>query len=484
MKTSEAEELINSILSNDIKDGNKILKELSNYYRYKTPEVLAKSVIAQMTEAKNLVNDPERLDQLLRLANLAVWSKTAKENVNKFYEIMLLGLQNNLSGKVRQSARALCDNYAHLVDETQWVELLRKIESMIIEYSPKNLPIYVDTLSPSVYKSLVLTWHDVIMKNSLWEKLNYLERMATLDIPCFKEQGDEEDDAPDEQSYDREDWKDCIEDFILCDDWTSVKKLLERREEHSISLLSEVIDSNDIKMVTVKHLVSLARSSNPRQLSDELLPVAMDIQARYEEPRDSIILRTDSFARAVQSLDNNAVVFTKYEKPFSRLISSAAESESWRTKRRFIELLPLLKNLDKSHDLVDQIITKTLIPADEKFAKFCEAHNVVPEKKTDFTRPNQVAHYILDWLIQLDYGVFFRRTPREIAAVSWHLFGKYNPEFHLLGLENRQLAEFGGWKNTSGLCTLSIQLKNKLDEGMADPAILNITDPEAVYVLR
>jgi hypothetical protein len=101
-----------------------------------------------------------------------------------------------------------------------------------------------------------------------------------------------------------------------------------------------------------------------------------------------------------------------------------------------------------------------------------------PPSPTDFATPKQVVHYVLDWLIQIDYRLFLRKTPQQMAAVVWHIVGRRNPGLMLYGLENRSLAEFGGWPTGSGLTQLSQRLNIELEQDMADPFILCLVPPE------
>ncbi len=477
MKLSEARSLVDVVIAEDLATAQLALRDTSKNYKYRMPEVLARVIFDKTADYRQYLDDASRFDIVIRLVNLAVWTNTAKNHKSALNKLVFVGLQHN-SGKVRQNARMLSQNYSRfLSDDSEPIEFLHKLEKLIKKHEPQTIPLYVDTASPSVYKSLVMTWHETMLSHRLWERLNYLERMVQLNIPCYAEQaGVEEDDEPEEASYTREVWKDYVEDFIVCDDWQRARELLAGQEKLSIKLLKQALADNAVDTKYSTQIIRLSRSTHPEWLANKvLMEVNGDIWAKYEESQAALVLRGDKIARAIQTMDNNAVILTANSKPFSRIISCAALDEAWRTKRTLIELVPLLECFAASHSEADEVITKFFIPADKKMINFYKEHNIDLPPPTDFATPRQVAHYILDWLIQIKYRLFQRKTPQQLAAVAWHIVDRRNPGLMLYGLETGSLAEYGGWPTSSGLCQLSQSLNIELERYMADPGILTIS---------
>ena len=475
MKIIEARALVESALVDGMPAAQIAVRDISKNYNYKVPEVLARVIFEKIANYINYLDDSLRFDALMRLANLAVWTTTAKRHKAALEELLFVGLQH-ASGKVRQNARALNQNYSRFLSEqSEPIEFLYKLEELIKNYEPSNVPLYVDKAKPSVYKSVVLTWHDTMASHQLWERLNYLERMADLNIPGYSDLEDEEDDAPEEEYYTREEWKDYLEDFVVCNDWHRVRELLDDQERLSVLLLKRALADNLVDSKYCNQIIALAKSSNPSQLEDVLMEVNGGIWARYEEPRSALVLRSDKIARALQAMDNNAIILTANGKPFSRMISCATLQEAWHTKQKPIELIPLLECFAASHLAVDEVITELFVPADKKMIDFYKEYSIDLPPSSDFATPRQVTHYILDWIIQINYHLFLRKTPNQLAAVAWHIVDRRNPGLMLQGLENISLANYGGWSTSSGLCQLSQSLNIDLDQQMADPRILTIS---------
>jgi hypothetical protein len=487
MKLTEARNLVDNALAEDTAAAQVVLRDMCKNYRYRVPAVLAEAIFEKSVGYKGYLKDADRFDSLMRMVNLAVWTNIARQHIAEIDELIFVALQH-ASGKVRQKARALSENYARFLigpytekpdkDKPDALEFLYHLERLIKEYQPEDIPIYIDKVAPSVYKSLVMTWHETMRFNRLWERLNYQERMVELEIPGYSDPEDE-DNTPKEADYPREEWKDHLEEFVICDDWPRARQLLDGQEKLAITLLKQALSDNSVDSKYCQRIIKLARSSQPSRLADEVLTeVGADIWSKYEESKQELVFRTDKIARALQTIDNNAVVKTTKGHPFSRMISCSAGIEAWRTKRDKIDLVPLLEGFAASHLAVDDIITELLLPADKKMGEFYKELKADPPSPTDFATPKQVVHYVLDWLIQIDYRLFLRKTPQQMAAVVWHIVGRRNPGLMLYGLENRSLAEFGGWPTGSGLTQLSQRLNIELEQDMADPFILCLVPPE------
>lgn len=189
MKLLEAQTLIDNVIVKDQAVAQIVLRDISKSYKYRMPEVLARVVFNKMANYQQYLDDSSQFDILIRLVNLAVWTNTARNYKPVLEQLVLVGLQHS-SGKVRQNSRALSQNYSRFLnDDSEPIEFLHKLEKLINKYEPKNTPIYIDKVVPSIYKSLVMTWHETMWSHHLWERLNYLERMVQLDIPCYSYQG-------------------------------------------------------------------------------------------------------------------------------------------------------------------------------------------------------------------------------------------------------------------------------------------------------
>lgn len=467
MKKIKAKEIVGKILTDNSENAQTFVKSTLDTYKYRMPEVLAQEVFNQTSDYAKYASDIVKFDTIIRLVNVAVWTKTADKYKQFIRGLVFVGLQNK-SGKVRQNARALSQNYTKFLNNADEAEkYLNEIEDLIKIHEPKRLPMYVDTAAPSVYKSLVLMWHDTMYTHQLWEKLNYLDRIVELDIPCYSHQGkvedDDEEDTPDEFYFTREEWKKYFEDYVDCNDWDYIEKTLKAREEHAASLLDLALKASNIDKIYHDQIIEVARSSNPKRLENILMNIAMDISERYEEARSQLIVRTDSIARAIQTMDNNAVVYTSKGNAFSRVLTPSAVEESWHTRPRLVELKLLVEAFAECHKHIDDIIGKVFIPSSNKLS---------PTEKPDLIGPTQIAHYIVDWLIQIKYQSIIKNSPNKIAAAAWMIVQQRNPLLHISGLDNTGLNAYGEWPSLGGLGGMCRSLSLLLDAEMADPIIL------------
>lgn len=476
MDKVEAQRLVDNVLKDDSPSSLVAMRELSKKYRYNVPDVLAKAILDKLESYPSFIANPTQFDVLVRLANLVVYSRAAKSQKLTIEELLFVGLKHP-SGKVRQNARMLSRNYStFLGEEADPAEFLHKIESLIKEYEPKLIPAYIDNIAPSIYKSLVLVWHDTMASHQLWKKLDYQTRMMELDIPGFSYTSDQQDDSIAEDYYSMEDWRACLEDYVFCNDWPKFLQLLNKQEKLAIDLLKEALDSNQVDSSYLLRVIDLARSSEPELIADAVLAeVSADIWSRYEEPRSELLRRSDKIARAFQAMDNNAVIWTKKGNPFCRMLISVVLDEAYRAKPQLIDLISLFEGFVACHNEVDTIIEELLIPADQKVIDFARQYSNTLPPPCDFYTPRQVSHYILDWLFQINSNLFISKTPKQMAAVAWEIVSLRNPGLMVYGLENQKLADFAGWKSRFGLTSLTKRLNADLEYEMADPRILIIT---------
>ena len=183
--------LINLALSTDAITSKNATKVITSKYRYRLPEKFAEHIFLKFDHYKHL-SDVTQPDNFLRILNVAIFSKVSAVHKNQIISLTLEGLQYN-NGTVRESARKLVNNFPFLFDHSKeyelqaseklFIELLITIEKLLKQYQHNTNLIHLENAPPSIYKTLALTWHDVIMKYHLWEKLNYLDRMVELNIP-------------------------------------------------------------------------------------------------------------------------------------------------------------------------------------------------------------------------------------------------------------------------------------------------------------
>jgi hypothetical protein len=482
MKKIAAEQLMADILSSDIGLSKSTMRLCNEKYKYKMPEILAKAVFTTVRDYRKQLDNTELFDTIVKLVNIAIWSNTASLHIDFLQALIFDGLLHK-SGKVRQNAKAMSQNYIRFLGNGEESEAyLYKIEKFIKDNEPKKIPMYVDRMAPSVYKSLVYAWHETIMCNKLWEKLTYTERMLTLNIPCYSWQYDDTtDDEPPELYHTRDDWRNYFDDFIVTPPSVSTLKSLKNRELMAIKQLRYALGTSGVSIKYEPKIVQTAASSVPENLRNTLLEIIFDIRDRHQgESQGQIIVRSDAIARAVQTVDNNTVMYTVSGAPFTRLLTPAIVQEEYKSKPLILDVDPLILEFHKTHESIDDILLKVITPATNDFRQFCDNHNITDYVFDDTEVPRQVAHYIVDWLIQIDYRLFLTKSPKRLAAAAWSIVGQRNPNLTIFGLENSLLADYAERPSSSGHCQLFSRLNALLEREMADPRILeSILEPDS-----
>jgi len=429
---------------------------------------------------KNTDNQ-EHFLYLLKLVNLAIFSSLKVKPSASIKQLVIKGLQNK-NGTTREAARKIAGNMSFIYrteSAAHQEKLLLEIEPMIKIYEPKTIPHYIDNAKPSIYKTLVLVWHDIICTHQLYEKLNYLERMVSLDIPPYSN-GEDEEEGPAEELYSMNDWQESIEDYFECtkEQWAETEKILKLREAESLKFLKWSLTSNH-SLTYLDTIIIAAQKGDSVTLSHLLSGIIREnigVSDNREEEVRAVLILFDKVARAIQSIDNNTVLATSRGNAFNRLLTSLAMQESYKSSPKLVELLPLMESFELAHSEIDSVVTRLFIPAENSIRKIIKKHD--PEREiytVDYSEYVQTAHYMLDWLLQIDYKIITRKTPKQLSATIWSVLladiNIYNPVY---GYEHQALAEYGEWANSSSLSGSCRLVREKLLYGMSDPAILQI----------
>lgn len=190
-KSGYSKQQFTKLLDDALGEDNAVAKIAMNELkklRYSLPEHHAK-VIFMLLSGLSL-NKSNQPDNFIRLLIIVSFSKTSMNYSQFLAQSALDGLEHK-SGAVRENARKLVDNLPFSFqskynnEQKHWIKLLYKVESLIKKYQPDNPPYELLSAKPSVYKSLCLTWYDMMEKYRLYEKLNYDERMEELGIPMY-----------------------------------------------------------------------------------------------------------------------------------------------------------------------------------------------------------------------------------------------------------------------------------------------------------
>lgn len=482
MKDSNFSDLLDQALAVDTQDAKAATKAITEQYRYKLPARFAKLIFFKLEQHPGL-SDTAQPDNFLRILNIAIISKTSSKYKKAIVAITLEALQHD-SGAVRESSRKLVNNFPFLFDfnmedelhagEKQFTQLLIAIEALLKKHQPHTIPAHLESTTPSVYKTLALTWHDIIMKYHLWEKLNYQGRMVELDIPSLYRY--EEDNEPEEAYYSIREWRENIGEYLVVSNRGQCEELLAAREQQAIQFLDWALMSLGQEKRKAD-ILRLARQDDSFELTRILTGMLFDkIDLLRPQPSDErIISEHQKVARAIQAVDNNVLLRSSGGLSFSRMLTSLAEEEAWFAKPKLIDLLPLLQAFDRLHAAIDEIVEKIFKPEEIALRDALQQISKPPEP-IDYVEYRQVVHYMADWVLQSDHMIVLRKPVNQLAAILWVLFRDVNPHTIIYGLENASVADYGGWKSVSSLHSAKTRVRFLLEQNMADPSILLISD--------
>lgn len=152
-------------------------------YRYMIPDDCA-AIIYNKIEA--LSDTQKEIHQLtiLRLIRLTQFCKVSPAHFELIEDLVFRGLESS-NGNVRENSRKILEGLMHYNES--WSKLSRleqnkehesyiiRVEELIAKYRPNKMPVQLDGLVPSVFKTLALSWHDMMIRyepndNKYWKR--------------------------------------------------------------------------------------------------------------------------------------------------------------------------------------------------------------------------------------------------------------------------------------------------------------------------
>jgi hypothetical protein len=253
---------------------------------------------------------------------------------------------------------------------------------------------------------------------------------------------------------------DEIEEYYVAKNWSEANPHLEYIQELSLELMQKVFAESPLLSKYYDRAVAAAENKNSTALSNILEEIAESyvMTLKISNPLKSVKL--SSFARALQSIDNNYLLVSAKGNKYSWLLEGVAE-EAAECDEEFdkIELLPVVKGFADAHRQIDEVL-HTATP------KYCDSRKLLPAR--------QAAHYVADWLLQADYNLFVEDTPQRISTVCWQILLERNPALEISGMTTKFLMQNGGWEAADGFTENVDILQDQLEDAMADPSILEV----------
>lgn len=157
---------------------NQLLK-----YRYMVSDDCA-TVIYNKIESLSDAQKDIHLLTILRLIRLSQFSKVLPAHFALIEDLVFRGLESS-NGNVRENSRKILEELMHYKDprlklsrfeqNKEYEQYIIRVEELIAKYRPNKLPVQLDGLAPSVFKTLALSWHDMMMRyepndNEYWKR--------------------------------------------------------------------------------------------------------------------------------------------------------------------------------------------------------------------------------------------------------------------------------------------------------------------------
>jgi hypothetical protein len=253
---------------------------------------------------------------------------------------------------------------------------------------------------------------------------------------------------------------DEIEEYYAAKNWSEANPHLEYIQELSLELMQKVFAESPLLSKYYDRAVAAAENKNSTALSNILEEIAESyvMTLKISNPLKSVKL--SSFARALQSIDNNYLLVSAKGNKYSWLLEGVAE-EAAECDEEFdkIELLPVAKGFADAHRQIDEVL-RTATP------EYCESRKLLPTR--------QAAHYVADWLLQADYNLFVEDTSQRISTLCWQILLERNPALEISGMTTKFLMQNGGWEAADDFTENVDLLQDQLEDAMADPSILEV----------
>ncbi len=157
---------------------NQLLK-----YRYVIPDDCASVLYDKIESLSDAQRDIHQLT-ILRLIKLTQFCKVSSAHFELIEGLVFRGLEAS-NGNVRENSRKILEglmNYkdpglklSRLEQNKEYESYIVRVEELIAKYRPNKMPVQLDGLAPSVFKTLALSWHDMMMRyepndNEYWKR--------------------------------------------------------------------------------------------------------------------------------------------------------------------------------------------------------------------------------------------------------------------------------------------------------------------------
>lgn len=470
----------------------------------------AESFIFSRMDSLDSIKDAEHRAAVISGMNLFVLALTDKY-FDELVQFVLKNIQDK-DGRVREATRHVASwlrikhskffDYKegkNVSDEVKrkaeidiriYDEFLDKIEELMRKYVPTDRPMYIGDVSASVYKSLVLLWHEMSFNTSR----DFEHRDESLMDPTSDEYiphlgNNDDDDEVDADEVAGNIWADKKDGNPV-----GAGKWLERMEGMSTNRFKNELERLKFNREEVGEIMATLRmygqSAGPAILSN-IIPNG---KARGSIPSLS---DASSLVREMQSFANHLVVKNE-NGPISHILVETLVTKEYMGSGKPDDLEKFVKLVCQSHESIDEFLALHKEESKKRFLSMLEFYKKISKTNEDERKfaleyeeeekerlleqyyGESVAHHVLDWYVQVD-PVGFNRTnnPRKVAAYVLAMVNEYNAEVTdvFLRYDKKELSEFGGWKGRESFSSVGYKITRPILESVGDPELL-LVDPD------
>ncbi|MCB9835034.1 hypothetical protein H6792_03330 [Candidatus Nomurabacteria bacterium] len=480
--------LIQDALSDDTKKSKEAIQKI-NKHKYQIDTSNAKQIL-DLIKIRQTFNQSQ-IYTLYRMVITAVIGSTGRDYYDQIVDFFYEGITSD-DGRIRELSRKLIMNYSFFapLDKADprgykaWDKVVAEIEKLISQYSPSQKPNNIEEAKPSIYKSLALTWYDAT-KVLLYHQRNDLEQ-AVIDLDLPPEYPDYNDLA---YQFTKDKAIAQISAYYQEHDLTQTKELLKQIENRSKKDLKSVLKKLG-KSEYYANLIKAAKAAVDGKISGEYLssvlaeivPEIYNLDPGEDEQNLDTIRKYNPILRSVMDLNDNLILAIPRSVPHSMQMVQPGFQEYNRSKPKRVDYNQFLQSIINIHDEIDafyqEISTKWNNEVKE-FEKQFGKSNIV--KSYDFSELTQVVHFVLTYLIDVDYRMLLTKTPKQIVAILTAIIYSVplSFNFRFAMISNQELAEYAGWKSTSSLPTGYDSLTQEVISNLPDPTLILISEQDS-----
>ncbi|MCX6719465.1 MAG: hypothetical protein NTZ38_03790, partial [Candidatus Taylorbacteria bacterium] len=416
-----------------------------------------------------------------------------------FEELSSFVLKNieNPDGRVREATRHVSAwlrmRHEDKLMKDAYERFLDKIEILMKKHEPAQKLKYIGDSPASIYKSIVLLWHNLshcTPRDPEYRKL-LAEQMEDDLLPFLGKEENEEEIDPDKIL--RDVWSDKADgDPWKAEKWLKkLEEMVAKRFEDELIRLGFRKDEAGIIMATLR---TYGHRSEPGILDDMLHNITISRGVPRWADANNLTRAMEAYANHVVRENGNGQI--------SHLLVEAIVERECSYSGKPDDLVVFLKLICQSHEAIDKFferhekdvkkfnlkmrnLFKEISDSSEEEGKYiAERDNEEEEEKYERLLGKSVAHHTLDWYIQADPGGFNRvKEPRKAAAYILIMTSERNMDLTdgkvSLHFDKKGLSKFGGWKGYESFSMVKYKVARPVLEMVGDPALLLI-DPDKV----